>query len=119
MFSTSNATWASFDCRETVRRPDYALRKVLCPKCGQGMGYLGYRIRIPSKRQAKAWRKLAHAIIGPSGSLARSKDRERAQLIERLEEEIARLETAPPGEDSCSKDSVVSEAIGEVAGMER
>jgi hypothetical protein len=59
------------------------------------MGYLGFQIRIPAKRQANEWRKLLKLITGPDGSLTRARDRQRLQMISELENEIARLEATP------------------------
>lgn len=93
--SMMNATWACFDCREAVRRPHYWLKRIPCPKCGHAMGYLGFRIRIPAKRQANEWRKLSKMITGPDGSLTRARDRQRLQMMTELQNEIARLEATP------------------------
>src|SRR5437762_600761 len=82
--SIRNATWACFDCREAVRRPDYWLKRIPCPKCGHAMGYLGFQIRIPAKRQANEWRKLLKMITGPDGSLTRARDRQRLQMMTEL-----------------------------------
>src|SRR5262245_56115187 len=89
----NNSTWACFDCREAVRRPDYTLKDIHCPICGQTMGYLGDRIRIPSKRQVKAWRKLWDDVH----TSLKGKEWQRTWHIKRLENQIARLEASPPG----------------------
>jgi hypothetical protein len=90
-----NATWVCFDCRESVRRPDYALKQIPCPTCGQAMGYVGDRIRIPSKRQRKAWRELWESIHASATPITKLKGTLRAWRIRRLNEQIAALEAAP------------------------
>jgi hypothetical protein len=57
------------------------------------MGYLGDRIRVPSKHQVKAWRELWKAVQ----TNLNGKEWERNWHKKRLESEIARLEAAPPG----------------------
>jgi hypothetical protein len=89
----NNSTWACFECREAVRRPGYTLKDIHCPICGEKMGYLGDRIRIPSKRQVKAWRKLRESVHGG----LKGKEWQRNSRIKRLEDDIARLEASPPG----------------------
>ena len=57
------------------------------------MGYLGDRIRIPAKRQVKAWQKLWDAVH----TSLKGKEWQRNWKIKRLENQIARLEASPPG----------------------
>ena len=105
----NNSTWACFHCREAVRRPDYTLKDIYCPSCGEKMRYLGDRIRIPAKRQVKAWQKLrdtAHTNL---------KGREwlRNWHIKRLENQIARLESSPPGATRARKIKAYKKQLAE------
>jgi hypothetical protein len=59
------------------------------------MAYLGDRIRIPSKRQIKAWRELWESTHASPTPITKGKEWERGWHIKRLEEQIARLEAAP------------------------
>ena len=90
-----NATWVCFDCRESLRRPYYALKEIHCPTCGQPMPYVGDRIRIPSKTQRKAWRELREWIYASPLPITKLKGTLRAWRIKRLEQQLAALERAP------------------------
>ena len=83
-----NATWACFDCRETVRRPDHTLKDIYCANCKAKMGYLGYRVRVPAKRQVKEWGKLWDMVH----TSLNAPEWHRNWHIKRLESQIARLE---------------------------
>jgi hypothetical protein len=92
----SNATWACFDCRETVRRPDYTRQAVLCPSCGQSCRYLGRKICLPPKRQVKKWQELLSALQQHAIATRELKHKLRLQQMRKLRAEIARLEAKGP-----------------------
>lgn len=90
-----NATWICFDCRESVRRPTYYGSDVPCPKCGNTMDYLGYKIPVPRKQDGAAWRLLRQ-------QLEREHQEQRVLSAERdvrhrheLEQQLRRLESRP------------------------
>jgi hypothetical protein len=88
-----NSTWACFDCREAVRRPDYTVEEIHCPTCNEKMSYLGDRVRIPAKRQAKAWRKLWETVQ----NTIKGKEWQRDWHIKRLASQLEKLEASPRG----------------------
>ena len=94
----SNTTWVCFECREAVRRPGSTHTAVLCPKCGQPCRNVGHRIRLPSKRAAKAWETLRASWQEQSIAEAECLHRYRVRQIHRIEQEIARLQTMPANE---------------------
>jgi len=59
------------------------------------MGYLGDRIRIPSKRQIKAWRELWSSIHTSPMPITKTPVWLREWYVKKLEERIARLERTP------------------------
>ena len=91
----NNATWVCFDCRQAVRRPEYMVEVIACPRCGQPMGYLGDKIRIPTQRQIKAWRRLWKSIYSSPRPITKIPEQLRSWHVTRLEAEIARLEAMP------------------------
>ena len=92
----SNATWACFECRETVRRPGYTRAAVLCPNCAQPCRYLGHKLRMPPKRQAKAWRDLLADLRQKSLARADAQQRARLQRMREIRGEIDRLKARGP-----------------------
>ena len=93
-----NGTWACFDCREAVRRPTQHTADIPCPKCGRACKYLGTKIPIPIRRNAKAWRQLRERL----GELTLA-GRERAWIMRvrrrhQLEQAIAKLEAQAKNE---------------------
>ena len=94
----SSATWACFECRETVRRLAYTRAAVLCPNCGQSCRYLGHHLRMPPKRQAKAWREVFVALQKAALAGAELDLAQRRQRIRDIQQEIDRLESMGPNE---------------------
>ena len=88
----SNATWACFDCRETVRRPGYAERRVLCPNCGEPCRYLGTKWRLPPKSRAKQWQELLETIQQQAIECVQTEAQLRRQRVREIKAEIKRLE---------------------------
>lgn len=93
-----NATWACFECRETVRRPGYSRATVLCPICGQPCRYIGHKLRMPPKRQARAWHELRASIQQEVIARAECQQQLRLQKMRELRAEITRLEAKGPNE---------------------
>jgi hypothetical protein len=96
--STSNTTWACFECREAVRRPRYNCVAVNCACCGQPCRNIGHRIRLPSKRAVKAWEQLRLSLQQQLVEDAERRHRHRVRSIHRIEREIARLQVLPANE---------------------
>jgi hypothetical protein len=91
----ANANWVCFDCRETVRRPWSIADDPKCPACGQVCRYVGTKISIPAKRNAKGWLKLRDCLRERRlAALERSRVA-RVRQQHRLEREIARHEALP------------------------
>ncbi len=91
----SEATWVCFTCRTAVRRVSYYAHEVPCSTCGDPCQALGYKIRIPARRHAKAWKKL-EADLAERQRKAEADRRER-EVRQRhdVEREIARLAAMP------------------------
>lgn len=47
-----------FDCRRTVRRSAVGGKAVRCPECAEECTSIGTKIRVPVRRDKKAWAKL-------------------------------------------------------------
>lgn len=97
----SSRTWACFGCRQSVRRgAEYGdaahEQKVACPECGGNCVYLGHRIPLPPRRDARAWEELQSQLV--SEELARRKEAQRdaARRRHQIEREISKLEARPP-----------------------
>ena len=94
----ANATWACFECRETVRGSDFTRATVLCPCCGQPCRHVGHKLRMPAKRDAKAWKDLLNALQQGIIEKAERDQLLRLQRIRELHTEIDRLEAMGPNE---------------------
>lgn len=92
----SSETWACFDCRETVRRPNYTKAEVLCPDCGLPCVNLGHKLRLPPKRQTKAWQEIRAELRKSASTEAELKEQLRLERMRTLREEIARLKAKGP-----------------------
>jgi hypothetical protein len=91
-----NASWICFDCRDAVRRDTQYQGDVACPKCGEPMRYLGYKIPVPPKRDEKAWQ-LLHEQLNREHLECQQQSIEAAvRRRHELEQEIARLGALPP-----------------------
>ena len=97
----SSRTWVCFDCRKGVRRPaDYSPGpasepEVTCPDCGKDCVYLGYKIRVPARRDVAAWAELRDSL--ERQTLAQAEGRRTLDVKRRheLEQEIAKLQRRP------------------------
>ncbi len=94
----SNVTWVCFECRTTVRRPSYGKEAVLCSSCGKTCRDVGYKLRLPPKRQTKQWRELLVAIQQEARANTEEKLLTRLRWIRALQSEIACLEAKSPNE---------------------
>jgi hypothetical protein len=81
------------------------------------MGYLGDKIRIPAKRQTKAWRTLWESIYASPTPITKTPAWLRAWYVRRLEEEIARLEAAPKNATRLQKIRGHRKQIAELTGQ--
>jgi uncharacterized Zn finger protein (UPF0148 family) len=82
----NNATWACFDCRETIRRPCYVLKTLTCPSCGEILRCIGDKIRVPPKDQIKHWDELRETVPkGINEWLRRMRSQELELRIAKLE----------------------------------
>jgi hypothetical protein len=109
----ANANWVCFDCQDSVRRPILA-EAVSCLQCGNGCRNLGTKICIPSKADNRSWKRLRESIrevtrtsnLRIEGARVRdrhrlerqiaelksaSKSKQRARMIEQLQERLALL----------------------------
>jgi len=98
----SHRSWVCFACRKGVRRdawgPD-APSSVTCPDCGSACTNVGYKLRIPRRRDAKEWSLLEDSVRGARVQEAEARQRERVQRRHRLERAIADLRERPANRD--------------------
>src|SRR4051812_2481606 len=87
----NNSTWACFDCREAVRRSEYSEFAVPCPQCGQNCRYMGDKIRLPAKRQAKAWKELLVDLQQRSSANTERQALRRLERMRAIQDEIKHL----------------------------
>ncbi|MDR0352203.1 MAG: hypothetical protein LBI02_02200 [Opitutaceae bacterium] len=97
--SASNYSWICFDCRRTYRRPKTALGIQLCIECGGECHCLGYKVEIPKKENAKAWRKLRDACRELALTELEEKREARVREIHEAERRIARLGSLAENKD--------------------
>jgi hypothetical protein len=92
----SNYNWACFECREAVRRgiATYS-RRVACPKCGATTRFLGDKIPIPPKRDAKSWLALRSQLAKAQRDRAMKRFEANVRRRHDLEQEIVRLRSLP------------------------
>jgi hypothetical protein len=110
----SNITWVCFDCRQAVRRPGYAPAAVRCPSCGTKCRNIGYKIRLPSKRDAKAWQALRASLQEQAIADVEYSSIHRVRSIHGMEQEIARLEAMPVHPDRRKRIASLRRRIKEV-----
>jgi len=91
----ANATWVCFSCRVAVRHPSYA-RGVACPRCGQGLRPLSYKIRLPSENERRAWELLRERLDQERRTVEEQRRADRVRWRHALEQEIVALESRPP-----------------------
>lgn len=91
----ANAAWVCFDCRFAVRRPTSHTGDVVCPECGAGCRYLGYRIRVPGKRAVRAWAALRESLAAQDRARQTADHVRSVRARHDLEKEIRRLEALP------------------------
>jgi hypothetical protein len=91
----ANANWVCFHCRETVRRPWSLADNAKCPACGQVCRYVGTKIPIPAKRNAKGWRELREYLRDRRLAALERARIARVRQQHELEREIARREALP------------------------
>ena len=53
--SASNHNWVCFDCRFVKREAKMTELKPKCPKCGDDLYCLGYKVAIPKKENKREW----------------------------------------------------------------
>jgi hypothetical protein len=102
----SNSAWVCFACRLQVRRQTQFAGDVRCPECANACIAIGYKLRVPAKRDATGWRELAALVA--AAKARRGDDTQRARVRERhdLEQEIRRLAALPanPGRERAIRD---------------
>jgi hypothetical protein len=96
----SSRTWACFACRLTVRRPatygrETLTESVACPECGRECFNLGYKIRVPKRRDDRAWEELRAQIFDAEEEQAEEAAADSVRLQHTLEQRIAELESRP------------------------
>jgi len=91
----ANSSWICFDCRLAVRRPTQFVGEVVCPECGVGCWCLGYKIPVPPKRDARAWRQLQESQVAQQDAQVDAARQARVRSRHDLEQEIRRLEAMP------------------------
>jgi len=90
-----SSAWVCFECRTAVRRPNYGVRDVPCPHCGQICKYLGYKIPVPPNREIKVWEALRRQLNDDAQKHADSEYEKTVRNRHNIEQEIKRLESRP------------------------
>jgi hypothetical protein len=93
-----NATWVCFNCREAVRRVPWPQTVVPCPQCGQPCRNLGHKVRIPPKRQAKAWSELQQEVWRRAVVAQEREAQSRLERLRYLRDYIRQLRDRGPNE---------------------
>ena len=94
-------SWICFDCRKGVRREtDYSLdriepTKVTCPDCGEACLDVGYKLRIPGRRDARAWTALRESLRNQAAEIHEDSHRADARNRHRIERRIQMLRERP------------------------
>lgn len=109
-----NATWACFDCREAVRRPTQYAGDVPCPRCGQACTYLGTKIPLPPKRDAKAWQELRDELCQRRLADQDRAWRMRVRRRHQLEQQIAKLAAQPRNDGRAQKIHLLKNRLAEL-----
>ena len=53
----SNRTWACIECGKTYRRDQSYVGTVRCALCGKECEYVHWKMRVPSPRKQKEWKR--------------------------------------------------------------
>ena len=53
----SNRTWACIACKTKYRRDQNSDKPVLCASCGKECEYVHWKVRVPSPKRDKEWKK--------------------------------------------------------------
>ena len=93
-----NSTWACFDCRETVRRSPFTREAVRCPSCSLLCRYVAHKLRMPPKRNVKAWAELLIKLQEDAIANAEEEQLLRLERVRKIRAEIDRLEELGPNE---------------------
>lgn len=91
----SKRNWVCFDCRSAVRRESRTAADVPCALCSKPLTNVGYKMRIPAKKDARAWEELRAQWIGDERESWKRRRYERARRVHALEQESRSLETRP------------------------
>jgi hypothetical protein len=107
-----NRIWACFDCRLAWRHPtwkwaavvypesigDVGLGRVRCAKCRELCVNLGPAIKLPPKRDEKAWARLRAQLGKRRAAILREMDRRRVRRRHELEQRVRDLKARPKNE---------------------
>ena len=97
----SSRSWVCFDCRKGVRREADSTSRpsgsppVRCPDCGGPCTNLGYKRRIPKKRDAREWSRLRASLVDERRLAAEEGQRARTARKHAIERELAELRARP------------------------
>ena len=97
-----NDSWVCFDCHIAVRRDRQHNGTTPCPNCKRECYCLGYRIRIPPRRAAKAWKNLHGSIFTQRNQHEERLHKARIRYRHWLESRINHIQSKPanPGRNA-------------------
>jgi len=87
-----NNTWVCFKCRECYRRISSQKENVICAKCNNECHNIGCEIKVPKKRDIKAWEKLNNNIIEQNIDSQKFSIKESVRIAHDAEQGEKRLE---------------------------
>lgn len=82
--------WVCFHCQRSVRRSPHEPGRVACPTCQRDCENIGYKLRLPRRRNKSGWRKLEQVVSEGRGAYARQLELRLARLRELSEPNQAR-----------------------------
>lgn len=97
--SESNYNWVCFECRFATRQAKTHKEKPKCHSCGKDCVCLGYKIRIPKKRDSKGWKKLQALVKQINSNRLETKMASLRFRISQLKNEIQRLSSKEENKD--------------------
>jgi hypothetical protein len=89
----SSRTFVCWDCRTSTRVTMGGSPR--CRSCGGMLHELGWRTRIPAKRDVRGWTELRQSLEKQSQARANSAEELRVRTIHDVEREILKLEARP------------------------
>jgi len=88
----SNRTWACISCRKKYRRIQSSDRPVICAICRNECEYVHWKVRVPSPKNEKEWRRFWSIYLSEKQALVKFYNDE---LIEEITLDILNMKLMP------------------------